>query len=216
MITDLLDRGRGIEAENIARALLARVESTRGRDVLEVAEVLDLLGRAVRRSSKVTNEEKTEFAERAVAIKEKVLGSRHPDLATSLINLGVQRTLAGDPAAARPLLERALDIREATLGPDHLLVAGALQSLAGLLMTLHDDAGAKALLERAQRISRNDPRRRPSRDDPNARQPGDPLPGDRRLHRGATAVRARAHLADRFAARPTCSPSTCWPARRSC
>ena len=48
MITELLDRGRGIEAENVARALLARVESTMGRDALEVADVLDLLGRAVR------------------------------------------------------------------------------------------------------------------------------------------------------------------------
>ena len=53
MITELLDRGRGIEAENVARALLARVESTMGRDVREVADVLDLLGRAIRRSSKV-------------------------------------------------------------------------------------------------------------------------------------------------------------------
>ena len=127
------------------------MESTRGRDVLEVAEVLDLLGRAVRRSSRVQEEEKREFAERAVAIKESVLGPAHPELATSLINLGVQRTLAGDPAAARPLLERALAIREAAFGPDHLLVAGALDSLAGLLMTLRDDDGAKALLERAQR-----------------------------------------------------------------
>jgi len=150
MITELLDRGRGIEAENVARALLARVETTMGRDVREVADVLDLLGRAVRRSSKVTDEEKTELAERAVAIREKVQGPAHPDLATSLLNLGVQRTLGGDPAAARPLLERALEIRQATFGPDHPLVASALQSLAGLLMTLHDDAGAKSLLERAQ------------------------------------------------------------------
>ena len=74
MITELLDRGRGIEAENVARALLARVESTMGRDVREVADVLDLLGRAIRRSSKVTNEEKTELAERAVAIRAKASG----------------------------------------------------------------------------------------------------------------------------------------------
>jgi CHAT domain-containing protein/Tfp pilus assembly protein PilF len=99
----------------------------------------------------VTEQEKREFAERAVAIKEKVLDPADPNLATSLINLGVQRTLAGDPAAARPLFERALAIREATFGPDHLLVAGALQSLAGLLLTIDDDAGAKMLLERAQR-----------------------------------------------------------------
>ena len=78
MITELLDRGRGIEAENVARALLARVESTMGRDVREVADVLDLLGRAIRRSSKVKDEEKTELAERAVAIREKVLGPAHP------------------------------------------------------------------------------------------------------------------------------------------
>ena len=46
MITELLDRGRGIEAEYVARALLVRVESTMGRDVREVADVLDLLGRS--------------------------------------------------------------------------------------------------------------------------------------------------------------------------
>ena len=107
-IRNLLARGRGIEAENVARALLPRVEAASGPDALEVAEVLDLLGAAVRRSSKVKEEEKREFAERSVAIKEQVLGPAHPDLATSLINLGVQRALAGDPAAARPLLERAL------------------------------------------------------------------------------------------------------------
>ncbi|MDQ3212368.1 MAG: CHAT domain-containing protein [Acidobacteriota bacterium] len=150
MIRDLLNRGRGIEAENVARALLARVESLRGLDAIEVAEVLDLLWRAVRRSSKVTEQEKRDIVERAVAIKEIALGPWHPDLATSLINLGVQRALADDPAAAKPLLERALAIREAAFGRGHLLVAGALQSLAGVLITLHDDAGAKLLLERAQ------------------------------------------------------------------
>jgi CHAT domain-containing protein/tetratricopeptide (TPR) repeat protein len=152
MIRDLLGRGRGIEAENVARALLARVESIRGPDALEVAEVLDLLWRAVVPSSKVTDEEKREIVERAVAIKERTLGPTHPDLATSLINLGVQRTLAGDLAAAKPLLERALAIREAAFGPDHLLVAGALHRLGGLAMVLHDDEQAKVLLERAQRI----------------------------------------------------------------
>lgn len=155
LITDLLDRGRGIEAENVARALLARVESIRGPDALEVAQVLDLLCRAVRRSSKVTIEEKNAIVERAVTIKEKALGPAHPDLATSLINLGVQRALAGDPAAGKPPVERALAIREAAFGPDHASVAAALQTLGGLLITLHDDEGAKVMLERAQRIKEN-------------------------------------------------------------
>ena len=98
-------------------------KALRGRDALEVAEVLDLLGRAVRRSPKVSNEDKRAIAERAVAIKEKALGPADPHLATSLVNLGVQRALAGDPASARPLLERALTILEAAFGPDHLSVA---------------------------------------------------------------------------------------------
>ena len=152
MITDLLDRGRGIEAENVARLLLSRVEGIRGPDAIEIAEVLDLLWRAVVRSAKVTQEEKRAIVERAVAIKEKTLDPAHPGLATSLSNLGVQRALAGDPVAAKPLLDRALAIREAAFGPDHVLVATVLTKLGGLLIALHDDAGAKELLERAQRI----------------------------------------------------------------
>ena len=152
LIRDLLQRGRGIEAENVARALLPRVESVRGPDALEVAEVLDLLYQAVRRSPKISNEEKKAIVERAVAIKERTLAPSDPELATSLIYLGVQRALEGDPAAGRPLLERALGIREAAFGPDHVLVAVVLQNLAGLLMTLDDDARAVALAERAQRV----------------------------------------------------------------
>ena len=152
LITDLLDRGRGIEAENVARALLARVESVRGPDALEVAQVLDLLWRAVSRSSKVKQEEKRSIVEQAVAIKEKTLNPGDPDLATSLSNLGVQRALAGDPFAAKPFLERALSIREAAYGSEHVSVATSLMKLGGLLITLHDDDGAKVMLERAQRI----------------------------------------------------------------
>ncbi len=152
LITDLLSRGRGIEAENVARALLARLESISGRDSLEVAKVLDLLSRAVRRSSNVSADEKRDLGERAVRIKEQVLGPWHPDLATSLTNLAIQRTLEADPDRARPLFERALAIREKAFGPNHLSVAATRQSLAGLLMTLRDDAGASTLLERALRI----------------------------------------------------------------
>lgn len=151
-ITELLNRGRGIEAENVARALLDLVERKRSPDSLETAQVLDLLYRAVRASSKISNAEKTAMVERAVRIKETILGRVHPALATSLINLGIQRIVDGDPAAAKPVLERALAIREAAFGPDHLAVAGALMPLGGLLIILHDDDAAKRLLERAQRI----------------------------------------------------------------
>src|SRR5262249_9655031 len=152
LIQDLLNRGRGIEAENVARALLARVEAIAGPDSLEAAQVIDLLSRAVRRSSRVPETEKMALAERALAIKEKSLGPSHVDVATSLTNLAIERTLTGDPGSGKPLLERALTIREAAFGSSHPAVAATLQSLAGLLMVLRDDAGATALLERALRI----------------------------------------------------------------
>ena len=151
-ITNLLNRGRGIEAESVARALLAKMEQVRGPDALEIAQVLDLLCRAVRRSSKISNDEKLAIAQRAVDIKTRWLDPKDPELATSLINLGVQRALSDDVVSAKPLLERALAIREAALGADHPSVAAVLQTLGGLQIALHDDDGAKALLERAQRI----------------------------------------------------------------
>lgn len=151
-ITNLLDRGRGIEAENVARLLLAKVEDTLGPDTLEAAAVLDLLGRAVRRSSTVTVAEKAAMAERAVDIKEKALEPFDPDLATSLTNLAIQRTLAGNPAQGKALLDRAIAIREKAFGADDLMVAATLGSLAGVLMTLRDDEGAKSVLERVLTI----------------------------------------------------------------
>ena len=152
MIGDLLDRGRGIEAENLARALLHRVEELKGPDTLEAAQVLDLLYRAVRRSSKVSDADKQAIVERAVRIKEQTLGASDPELATSLINSGVQRSLGGDPRSAQPILERALTIREAAFGPNHPLVGAALMPLGGLMIILRDDDRAKLLLERAQGI----------------------------------------------------------------
>jgi CHAT domain-containing protein len=151
MIRDLLRRSRYTEAGNVARALLARVESMKGTDAVEVAQVLDLLCEASRRKP-AEGEEPGKLAERAVAIKERALGPDHPEVATSLMNVAVVRARAGDPAGAKQILERALAIREASLGPDHPLVAASLEALAGLLMGQQDDDGARRLIERVLRI----------------------------------------------------------------
>ena len=152
MITELLDRGRGIEAENVARALLARVESTSGPRRARS-----------RRRPRSARSRRTTFVEGEERGEDGVRRARSGDPGEG----GGSRTSGpGDEPhqpwrsadargrsciAAKPLLERALAIQEAALGRDHPLIAGTLQSLAGLLMTLHDDAGAKLLLERAQR-----------------------------------------------------------------
>src|SRR5207245_8375472 len=71
--------------------------------------------------------------ERALKIRERVLGPDHPDTATSLNNLALLLRDQGELAAARPLLERALTISERVQGPDHPDTAASLSTLASLL-----------------------------------------------------------------------------------
>jgi Flp pilus assembly protein TadD len=54
-----------------------------------------------------------------LVIREAGLGSDHPDVATSLNNLGLVLADLGNLNAARTHHERALAIRLAGLGPDH-------------------------------------------------------------------------------------------------
>jgi Flp pilus assembly protein TadD len=79
--------------------------------------------------------------ERALAIREKVLGPENPDTATSLNNLAFLLHAQGDLSAARPLCERTLAIREKVLGPEHPDTAMALNNLAFLL---HDQGDLSA------------------------------------------------------------------------
>ncbi len=90
--------------------------------------------------------------ERALAIREQVLGRDHPHTASSLNNLAALLEATGDYAAARPLLERALAITEQVLGRTHPATAGSLNNLAGLHQATGDYAAARPLLERALAI----------------------------------------------------------------
>jgi tetratricopeptide (TPR) repeat protein len=92
------------------------------------------------------------FCERALAIREKVLGPDHPRTPASLNNLG--RILQGQQslAAARGLFERAVGICEKVLGPEHPYTAVGLNNLSILLRAQDDIAGAQSLCERALAI----------------------------------------------------------------
>ncbi len=91
-------------------------------------------------------------AREALALRERVLGPSHPDVAASLNNLAELLRNTGGYALARPLYERALKIDEQALGPDHPTLALRLNNLAELLQDTGDYSGAKPLLERALRI----------------------------------------------------------------
>ena len=90
--------------------------------------------------------------ERALAIRERVLGADHPATAQSLNNLAAVHYATGDYAAARPLYERALAIRERVLGADHPATATSLNNLAVVHYATGDYAAARPLYERALAI----------------------------------------------------------------
>jgi tetratricopeptide (TPR) repeat protein len=92
------------------------------------------------------------LAERALAIREKVLGKEHPDVATSLNNLaGLYRGM-GNYSQAEPLLQRALAIKEKVLGLEHPDVANSLNNLAELYREMGNYSTTEPLLQRALAI----------------------------------------------------------------
>jgi len=70
--------------------------------------------------------------EKALVIREKILGSEHPDVATSLNNLAALHKDLGNYEQAKPLYERALAIDEKVYGTEHPDVAIDLNNLAVL------------------------------------------------------------------------------------
>jgi len=151
-IRKLLLDARYIEAETGARTLLAEAEATSGRDSAQAAQVVDALVEALWRGGKVRAPETRTLAERSVTIKEKQLGSQHPDVGLSLTTLGIVLRLQGDYPRAKSLFERALAIQEQAFGPSHPDVARTLTMSAALAVDTGDLPGAQALNERALAI----------------------------------------------------------------
>ncbi len=60
------------------------------------------------------------------------IGPEHPDVATTLYNLGVSYAAQGQYDKGEPLFQRSLAITEQALGPEHPHVAQSLNSLAEL------------------------------------------------------------------------------------
>jgi tetratricopeptide (TPR) repeat protein len=91
------------------------------------------------------------LCQRALAIREKVLGPEHPSTATSLNDLGNLLWEYRQPGA-RPLFERALAICEKMFGPTHPSTAISLYGLANLLRKEGNHAAARQFFERVLTI----------------------------------------------------------------
>jgi CHAT domain-containing protein/tetratricopeptide (TPR) repeat protein len=92
------------------------------------------------------------LAQRAVAIRGKLLGEGHPAYATSLFNLAAQYETLAEYARAEPLFQRSLAIREARLGKGHPDVATCLAYLAEVYREQGQYAKAEPLFQRSLAI----------------------------------------------------------------
>ena len=134
---DLLDRGAG------------RVDQELGGQPDVQASMLALL------SSVYTEmglyQRALPLGERSLALREKLFGPEHGDVAESLHRLGRLKRLQGEFEAAQPLLERAVKIREQRGRPDDPLLAEALSEL-GTVFWYRGRPEGRVHLERAVAI----------------------------------------------------------------
>ncbi len=93
------------------------------------------------------------MAQRALDIREKVLGFEHPDTAINLSRLGSLYQDLGLYERALPLYRRALTVRQNGLGPEHPSTGVSLNNLASLYQDMGRFQQALPLYLRALRIS---------------------------------------------------------------
>jgi len=90
--------------------------------------------------------------QRALKIREKVLGPDAPETEESLANLAALYHRRGDYAKAKSLYQRALEIAEKIQGPEHPDTAMGLTELAELYVHMGDSFKAEPLYQRALKV----------------------------------------------------------------
>jgi tetratricopeptide (TPR) repeat protein len=153
----LLDAGQYADAEREARAALAAMEQAGTGSSANAADVLDMLVAALWRGGKAADADAATLAERAIEIKQKLLGPDAPALATSLDNAGVLFFVRGDYDRARPLYERAREILASAAANDTRYVAelGRVESHLGpLFQELGQYSSAREHYERSLEVFR--------------------------------------------------------------
>ena len=93
------------------------------------------------------------FYKRSLAIREKALGTEHPDVGVALNDLATLYLQQGRSADAEPLIKRSLAITEKALGAVHPQVATALNNLAALYYQEGRYADAEPLFKRSLAIT---------------------------------------------------------------
>ena len=147
-----LAAGHYADAERLAEASVARTEARDGRQSLPLAAAVDWLIRARLKNGRAGQTDTVDLANRAVRLKERLLGRSSLDTAASIHNLAVVHSLRGEFQTALRLHEEVLAIRKAALGTDDPAVAESLEELVVVLIQLERFPEAERRLADAQRI----------------------------------------------------------------
>ena len=116
-------------------------------DFPEAARLLEQTGDYLQ--GHVQYEQAEPLLQRALSIREKLVGPDHPDLAASLNNLALFYEKQGRYAQAEMFFQRTLAIQEKALGPDHADVATILNNLAIIYRDQGKHTRAEMLFQRA-------------------------------------------------------------------
>ncbi|MBF0394880.1 MAG: tetratricopeptide repeat protein, partial [Alphaproteobacteria bacterium] len=118
----------------------ARVLSE-GADDLEAADLLGWVARYDRERGAYRAAEAR--YRRQMGIRERFLGTEHPDTLTAMNNLAGTLWAQGDLAGARAFEEQVLSVRRRVLGEEHPATLTSMNNLAGTLGAQGDLAGAR-------------------------------------------------------------------------
>lgn len=148
----LLAAGLYDQAESAARNAVAKLRATLGDDTLQVATASDVLVRALILNGRTSHDQTFEVARQTLRIKEARLGAEHPDLVTSLLNLGDVLTAAAQFEEAINITRRAVALCESSVAPESIAVAEALDHLGATLSAARRYDDALKALDRSLRI----------------------------------------------------------------
>lgn len=143
-------RGNSITAREILDRGAVRIARELQDQPVVQSQLMDTMGRVF--ESLGLYDQALPLLETSLAVRKKILGEEHLDVAVSLLDLGGVLWRKGEFEKARTLMEQGLAIREKLLGPDHKLVASSLHNLGNLYWSQGNYDQARRHLERALAI----------------------------------------------------------------
>jgi len=142
-------QGRYAEARRWATAAESVLNRMGGHDLLR-AWLFNDLGAVIEMEG--DKEEALRLHRQAIALKERVLGAHHPDVATTEANLAIALNGMGKNEEALVHLEKAIAIEKEGLGEGHPDLARELNNRGEILRLLGRYREARAALEQARQI----------------------------------------------------------------